>query len=151
MWFSNGKIIRRFIALPWARKREILWLARKLIWIDRQLKLCGLVSARKALLELPDLPNNLFVDISPRQIARTLDQAARISIGKNETCLRRSLLLWWILTKRCAQPQLRVGVALRDGNLKAHAWVEIDGQPVNEKMNISNLYKPIELGAFPSQ
>ena len=30
-------------------------------------------------------------------------------------------------------------------------WVEIDGQPVNEKMNISNLYKPIELGAFPSQ
>lgn len=47
-----------------------------------------------------------------------------------DTCLRRSLVAGWLLRRE--HPALRIGVA-RDGELSlAHAWLELDGQPVGE-------------------
>ena len=40
-------------------------------------------------------------------------------------CLRRSLLLGWVLRDR--SPLLRIGVARRDGDVTAHAWLELEG------------------------
>ena len=39
------------------------------------------------------------------------------------TCLRRSLLLGWILRRR--QPQLIVGVRKRNDKVEAHAWIRL--------------------------
>ncbi|MGD9794376.1 MAG: lasso peptide biosynthesis B2 protein [Acidimicrobiia bacterium] len=39
------------------------------------------------------------------------------------TCLRRSLLLGWILRKR--QPTLTLGVRMDNGEVKAHAWIRL--------------------------
>jgi hypothetical protein len=45
-------------------------------------------------------------------------------------CLRESLVLGHLIRDR--SPVLRVGVARHGPRMRAHAWVEIDGQPVND-------------------
>jgi hypothetical protein len=46
-----------------------------------------------------------------------------------DTCLRHSLVTGHRL--RALHPLLRVGVAKIDGVVKAHAWLEIDGRPLD--------------------
>ena len=45
-------------------------------------------------------------------------------------CLRESLVLGHLI--RDQKPVLRLGVARHGHRMRAHAWVEIDGQPVND-------------------
>jgi hypothetical protein len=45
-------------------------------------------------------------------------------------CLRESLVLGHLI--QAEAPVLRLGVARHGGRIRAHAWVEIDGQPVND-------------------
>ena len=47
------------------------------------------------------------------------------------TCLRQSLLLYWLLRRRGLQPDLRLGVRKQAEALDAHAWIELDGQPLS--------------------
>jgi hypothetical protein len=47
-------------------------------------------------------------------------------------CLQRSLMLYWLLNRRNLEPSLRIGVDKADAKLLAHAWVEINGQPIGE-------------------
>lgn len=47
------------------------------------------------------------------------------------TCLRQSLLLYWLLRRRGLQPCLRLGVRKQAEALDAHAWVELEGQPLS--------------------
>ena len=51
------------------------------------------------------------------------------------TCLRQSLALWWLLRRRGIPAELRIGVRKDDGELQAHAWVEHDGQALNDAQN----------------
>lgn len=52
---------------------------------------------------------------------------ARHRLASN--CLRRSLLLGLLL--RRLHPQLRLGVMRHDGALRMHAWLEIEGHPLD--------------------
>ena len=49
------------------------------------------------------------------------------------TCLTRSLLLRWLLRRYGTASDLRIGVRFEEGVLAAHAWVEKDGIPVNDR------------------
>jgi hypothetical protein len=43
------------------------------------------------------------------------------------TCLRQSLLVYWLLRRRGLNPDIKLGVRKHDGIFDAHAWVELDG------------------------
>ena len=58
------------------------------------------------------------------------------------TCLTRSLLACWLLRRRGVFSELRIGVNLSSGTLKAHAWVEYAGQPVNDRADIADEFRP---------
>ena len=131
--------------LPLSEKRAIFWAARKLFIIDHQLRRRGVAEVRSELGRYADPPSALFSNISPHQISRIVERGARISIGRKDSCLRHSLLLWWILKQRGIYSELRVGVNSQEGKLDGHAWVEVDGQPVNDRKGISELYTMIEL------
>ena len=45
-------------------------------------------------------------------------------------CLRESLVLGHLIRDR--RPVLRLGVARHGHRIRAHAWIELDGQPVND-------------------
>ena len=58
------------------------------------------------------------------------------------TCLARSLLLGWLLHRRGIHSDLRIGVRLIQGALDAHAWVECDGLPVNDRPDVASDFAP---------
>ena len=48
------------------------------------------------------------------------------------TCLRRALALKHLLIGSGIWTELRFGVQRENGGLSAHAWLEYEGQPINE-------------------
>ncbi|MBI4382315.1 MAG: lasso peptide biosynthesis B2 protein [candidate division NC10 bacterium] len=46
------------------------------------------------------------------------------------TCLKKALVLSWLLGRRGTQTGVRIGVAREKGRLKAHAWLDLDGQVI---------------------
>ena len=58
-------------------------------------------------------------------------------------CLTRSLCLRWLLGRRGLPAQLRLGVAREADGLLAHAWVELQGQPVGEETQEVNRFAPL--------
>lgn len=47
------------------------------------------------------------------------------------TCLKKALVLLWLLGRRGIATELRIGVARREGGLvRAHAWLDSDGQAI---------------------
>ena len=67
------------------------------------------------------------------------------------SCLRRSLLLWWLLKRDGIETILRVGVNRESGALHAHAWVEYRGRPLNDADDIALRFPAFErnFGASP--
>jgi hypothetical protein len=56
-------------------------------------------------------------------------------------CLGRSLLLWFLLRRRGVDAILAVGaLPAAQGDLDAHAWVEVDGRPVNDAADVRERY-----------
>ena len=58
-----------------------------------------------------------------RSAARVITAVARRGVFRS-TCLRRSVLLWWILRRRRISCAIRFGVRREAECIVAHAWVE---------------------------
>lgn len=80
--------------------------------------------------------------LPPQDIARLIDAAASLL---RVWCLPRSLLLWHFLRARDTAAELRFGVARPErGGLRAHAWVELDGVPINDRADVIKHYAPLQ-------
>ncbi|MEM9293771.1 MAG: lasso peptide biosynthesis B2 protein [Acidobacteriota bacterium] len=95
--------------------------------------------------------------------ALAIAQVAR-NLPHRPTCLPRSLTLWWVLRYLHLAPALRIGVRPPRSNGKpaigdhqaseastrlpsafiAHAWIEVDGQPIGESSDVAQRYAPFE-------
>lgn len=58
-------------------------------------------------------------------------------------CLERSLTRQRMLRKRGVEAELKIGVQKQGPGLEAHAWLEIDGQPLAEPEAIGERYLPL--------
>ena len=74
-----------------------------------------------------------------RRLGRAVRRAARLS-PPHVQCLHRSLVLHQWLRTAGLPSELCVGVLKDAGELKAHAWVELSGQVVNDH--------PAAIGSF---
>lgn len=92
---------------------------------------------------------DLASPVNPGNLAFSREEEAALSIALrtlsyprfNGTCLRRALVMADILRDR--SPILRVGVSKRDGEVFAHAWIEIDGVAI-DAMRDRTYYVPNE-------
>lgn len=66
---------------------------------------------------------------SVARLAELVEIAGRYS-PFHATCLNRVMVLSWLLKQRGAGGLLRIGVSRQSGVLKAHAWLELDGQVI---------------------
>jgi hypothetical protein len=88
--------------------------------------------------------------------ARSAARVVAIAAGRGPvraTCLRQSLLLWWLLRRDGIETVLRVGVNRDHGALNAHAWVECLGRPVNDADDIALRFPAFDqdFGASPER
>ncbi len=88
--------------------------------------------------------------VAPRalRLARIVDIASRHTQLSN-TCLHRSLALWWLLGRRRLCCSLRFGVRKDGGRFQAHAWVEHRGAVINDRPTVGRDYVP--LPRFPAK
>ncbi len=65
----------------------------------------------------------------PARLASLVEVAGRYA-PLRATCLKKSLVLSWLLGRRGIATRLHIGVARREGRIEAHAWLERDGQAI---------------------
>lgn len=70
-------------------------------------------------------------NLEAHAIARLVQAATRRYAGP-DSCLIESLVLWWLLRRHGFDGALRIGVRKQAGQLQAHAWVELQGQALND-------------------
>lgn len=94
--------------------------------------------------------NRVSEDIPPetqirnaRTTARML-RAAALYGPYHAKCLPQSLTLWWLLLRQGIKSDLRFGARKEAGRLEAHAWVELNGLPLNDNVDIDQRFAPFE-------
>ena len=60
------------------------------------------------------------------------------------TCLEQSLALWYLLGRQRISSRIRVGVRRQAGKFEAHAWVEYEGEALNQPEELHRHYAPFE-------
>jgi len=89
----------------------------------------------------------------PAQFPRSAEyplQAARMSNiagggrGLRATCLQRSVTLWWLLDHQGIDCKVIIGVNKDAQVLHAHAWVEHEGQPLNDRSDIRDDFAALD-------
>jgi len=61
------------------------------------------------------------------------------------TCLRKSLVLWYLLRLQGIAAQLQIGTKLDGGEFQAHAWVEYQGNVVGDSQEVQQYYATFDL------
>jgi Transglutaminase-like superfamily len=78
-----------------------------------------------------------------RAACRMVRAALRYSFAQF-SCLEESLTLWYLLRKQGAPACLRIGVRKENGKFEAHAWVEYDGEALNQDEAMHRHYAAFE-------
>lgn len=81
-----------------------------------------------------DARGHALAEARARSIARIADR-----LPSRPRCLPRALLLAGLLRRREVGAELCLG-ARKAGAFEAHAWIEIDGRPVNEAADLGMTY-----------
>lgn len=55
-------------------------------------------------------------------------------------CLERSMALWWMLRRQGLGGELHIGARKEGGRFEAHAWVELDGEILNDSPEVHHHY-----------
>ena len=130
--------LSQFSALNPAQQRTLLiaWLWLPIFWLG--LRVLGL-RRLQAWLQRRSLAVQFASALALPEI-QALGEAVNIAARHSPfpaTCLTRSLLLGWLLRRRSVGSELHIGVRLTQGLLEAHAWVECEGVPVNDRPDVS--------------
>ena len=78
-----------------------------------------------------------------RTTARMAAAAARHGLVHGN-CLSRSMALSWMLRRRGVPAELRIGASKEVREFEAHAWVEVEGEIINDADDVRERYVPFE-------
>jgi hypothetical protein len=120
----------RWRELPTGERWLLLGLMGGLMAIAVLLRVFGVVRARRWLEGFPQNAAPRQANSDDLRTAQRLAHLADIAGRRgaiNATCLRQSLLIYWLLRRRGLAPELKIGVRKEEGRFDAHAWVELQG------------------------
>jgi hypothetical protein len=83
---------------------------------------------------------------SARRTARMVVVAAEEGLVHGK-CLEQSIVLWWFLKRRRLPAELKIGGRRTNKVFEAHAWVELNGIPVNDGDTVYTEYAPFSKDA----
>lgn len=76
------------------------------------------------------------------QTSRLVSVAVKYGIYQ-PTCLAHSIALWVLLLRQGIDANLRIGVQSINNNFNAHAWIELNGDVLNDSADVSQRFMPI--------
>lgn len=136
---------RRFRNRPPQDRRLILQAAVVLPLTKAGLRLFGF-RRWKAVMEKfsPAVPSTQSLSMDSRreaaQRAVRAVRSAQLHGPANPNCLERSMTLWWMLRRHGVNGELHIGARKEAGIFEAHAWVELDGQVLNDSAEVHEHY-----------
>lgn len=77
------------------------------------------------------------------QKAMIIEKACRYT-SHSSTCLSRSITIYWIMQRQNIPVDLQIGFRIREKILEGHAWIELDGQVLNDDGEVQSLYTIID-------
>lgn len=80
-----------------------------------------------------------------RRLGALVTRTNRRVLPWEARCLTESLALWWLLRRRGIRAELRLGVRRILGPLESHAWVEHEGEPLNDTADVRRIFEPLDL------
>jgi hypothetical protein len=135
----------KFLALP---KSEQALLVESWWWLlimDQRLRWLRFSRVRQGAGKVEDSSPRRLGGPTRQQIDRiawSVEVAARQHLHPMH-CLVRSLTLQRLLARRGVGTELRLGVSKEQESLAAHAWVELDGEPISERGPVEARYLPL--------
>lgn len=137
--------LQRLRGLDAGQWRVVATSAFLLAPIQFMLKSRGLKKTARAFAARSDRP----LGQSDAAQAASMAEAVSLVAGRRVVgalCLGRSLLLWFLLRRRGMDAELVVGTkSAVDDEWMAHAWVELDSQPVNDVADVRDHYSSFDL------
>jgi Transglutaminase-like superfamily len=127
-----SRYVSIYRALP-EREQKVLLASLALLplfWLG--LRLAGLLRFQAWLDRSPVAQRTPLTQAEAAALGVAVNRAANHVFGP-VTCLTRSLLLRWLLRRYGTTSDLCIGVRLEQGEFAAHAWVEKDGIPLNDR------------------
>ena len=112
-------------------KRLVLHAAIVLLSVHSRLKVLGYAKTRNWLANRSNHHTKSRITDLPT-ICKLVDMATNNSLGRESSCLRRSLVLWYFLKCRGIDSEVRIGFAKDGDELLGHAWVELKGRVIND-------------------
>ena len=136
--------LRKFLALKPTGRAVVLRCCFLLPMLALSLRVFGMARTRAVLERFEWRADGAAATLPPQEVARLVDAVAALLRVR---CLARSLALWHLLRARGGAAEIRLGVSkLADGSLAAHAWLEYEGVPLNDRADVSERY-----AALPSR
>jgi hypothetical protein len=157
-WWSWMPNLAGRVQRPWSAWRRLSWSERKLAltaWcllpaFAIGLRVVGLRRLHGRLAQLTAARSNPdpVPGVPPDKVVLAVERAAsRLPVVT--TCLVRSLVVWYLLARRGQRPQLVIGVRRPGPALEAHAWVEVDGRPVNDTTDVRERFVAFDQAIVP--
>ena len=134
-------------ALTAPERRLFLFCLAGTLLVSAGLAIFGFRRVRDAMSRWPKPREARYPAPAALARARSVARVVAIVAGRGPvraSCLRRSLLLWWILRHDGIETALRIGVSREGGAFHAHAWVEHSGLPLNDEADIARRFPPFE-------
>jgi hypothetical protein len=136
-----SKRLHQFLALSARQQRAMLlaWLALPVCHLA--LRRWGLARVQAWVLTRPLRPTTSTGHAGLTRddlegLGYAVNRAAKFPL-RERACLRRSLVLLWVLRRHGIEAQLCIGVRFLEGALDAHAWVEWQGHPINDRADVA--------------
>jgi hypothetical protein len=101
-------------------------------WLQKRLE------SRKVVALSPVSPPDLV-----RKTCRMVRAAEHHGLMRT-TCLEESLALWYLLGRQNISSSIRIGVRTQAGKFEAHAWVEYQGEALNQPEELHRHYAPFD-------
>jgi hypothetical protein len=109
----------------------------------------GYSRLQEMLVKLTQLKLNRNSQSEAENLRRARDISGIVSIAAQHgffraTCLRRSILIWWLLLREGISSRICFGTRIVNHQLEAHAWVELLGVVINDLTQIRQHYFVLE-------
>lgn len=144
---STASLLRRLLprwgrlgSLSWAERRVVAESFALLPLAHWALRVRGLQEFRARLVR-DGRRRRSAAPLDARRVAELVEATARV-IPAPSNCLQRSGAVAWMLVRHGVQPDLRIGVRKVEGALQFHAWVEVDGEVINDASDVGGRYTP---------
>ncbi|MBZ5502180.1 MAG: lasso peptide biosynthesis B2 protein [Acidobacteriia bacterium] len=135
----------RFVHLPPQERALVVRAALRLGWTLAGLRLLGFRRCHALILRFAPGPRDgqaCGADRARQWTAKLVRAAASVerNFPLQPNCLERSLALWWTLRRNGIPAELHIGGRKSDRGFEAHAWVEWNGEVLNDSADVHQHY-----------